>query len=226
MCKSTLSSSLRPGEHLRALLLDVANATSCLCLGQQGDVLEPHLEATTPPSLSQAALLLPPRSLSPSRCARSQYRSSNRHGCHLGSPFRASPSPADVLRSSVASLSSSPSKESTSTAWSRCRFTRIPHRSQARRCQNPPPPALLRPSQPCRSTPGESPVWPEPSPRLAARPSATHGRPPACLGAGRLGNGPGRPGQAGQSTWPRGPQSFSVGQNALGTKSLQLCFKF
>jgi hypothetical protein len=140
----------------------------------------------------------------------------DRHGCHLTPPIPCPPLPlrsAEKLRLAALFLPAQ------GIARSRRRFAGFLARKLSSPPPNSPPPAVLRPSQPHRRVPGESLVRPYPSPRLAARRIAGHGRPPACLGQVGLGLCPSRPDQRGQPRWPGPPQSAALGQLTLCTKS-------
>jgi hypothetical protein len=128
-----------------------------------------------------------------------------------------------MLRRSPTSSSTSPFKELAQSASNHRR-----HRGYlAREPSSPPPncspPAILRPNRAHRCTQGDPPVLLDPSPFIFPCRSARHGRPLPVSGSRSGWPLPSRPDQRG---CPRGPRAFSVGQKALGAKSLQLCFQF
>jgi hypothetical protein len=93
-------------------------------------------------------------------------------------------------------------KESSRSPWSHRRSPPYPCSQLRTPSSIAPPPTILRSSQPSRSTPGESPVRPDPSSRLAARRSAAPGRSLPVPGSRSGWALPSRPGQPGRPTWP------------------------
>jgi hypothetical protein len=92
-----------------------------------------------------------------------------------------------MLRRSASSSSISPPKELSHRARSRRHRRGFLAGKPSSPPPNSPPPAILRPSQPHQRVPGELLVRPPPFLLLFSRRSRRHGRPPACLGAGRPG---------------------------------------
>jgi hypothetical protein len=190
-------------------------ATSCLCPGHRGDVLEP-LDATKnrPPSSSFPwppfffLVFLP-------------VAKHARHGRRLAAPFRAALASTDELGSSATSFLLFLCEESSQNVRSRRHHRRFPRRYRATPPPNLLPPAILRPSRPHRRVPGEFPVRPDLFPRLVVHRSAApldHWRLPA-MAMAVLATTPGR-----STCGPRAPQSAGLGQVDPGYKKFCICF--
>jgi hypothetical protein len=159
----------KPGGYLQLCLFFVesqetgawrppgrGHATSCSLWPPRTSWSRTWMPCPLPP-FSLAALLFPPLSLIPAlplSRARSQYRSSNYQGRHLGSLF-CTPCLSDESRRSMMPPSSSSPEESTRTARSHRRLAGFPHRFRACRRKNLPPSACFQPNQPRRIVPGE-----------------------------------------------------------------------
>jgi hypothetical protein len=155
------------GKHLRALTLDLPDATSCfLPLHRREDPPgdSPTCHATPPPSF-----FLPARSSSFSPCLLTVAGA-----LRLATLFRTPPCSSEKLRRSPTPPSSSSPEESSRSARNHRGFLAGPELVAA---QNSSPPALLRTSRPRRSVPGELLVRPGPSPLCPSRRIAVPGRP-------------------------------------------------
>jgi hypothetical protein len=123
------------------------------------------------------------------------------HGRRLAPASRPFPSPADVLRRSPTSSSTSPSKELVRSASNRRRHRGYLAGEPSSPLPNCSPPAILRPNRAHRRTQGEPPVLLDPSPFLFPRRSARHGQPLPVSGS--------------RSGWPL-PQPTLASQRGLG----------
>jgi hypothetical protein len=150
-------------------------ATSCFPC-RRGGLLEPApgCHASSPPFLP---IPWPPFPFFPVGHSFSLSWLTVARARRLAPPSCAFLSPADMLRSSVAPPSSSPSKELTRGGRSRRHHHGYLVRNELLCCQNSSSLAILWPSWPCRRLPGEPLVWPPHFPLLLSRRSRRHGRP-------------------------------------------------
>jgi hypothetical protein len=205
--------------------LSLANtiATSCFLLAQGGPGERLDAMTPSPPPFFLSLAAFPS---SPSASLSSSGESYSNRSSPSSAAVPCSPSPAVVLRRSATPPSSSPPNESSRGGQSPCHRRGYLAGNELLRRRNSSSPAILRPRQPPRRVPGELPVRPPPFPSffLAIAPAMV-GR-QRCLGAGRPGPLPSRPGQAGRPTWPRAPcQSRRVKLTPL-QKVIRLCFYF